>query len=83
MRKESRGRVKIKICIRQNRWVHVGNNLIADNYYSQQPTTATRTRRDSFDKLYYPNEHQCDRYKIQKSVGYPVRSAEVMSLITT
>ena len=32
-RKESRGRVKIKICIPQGRWVHVGNNLIAVNYY--------------------------------------------------
>ena len=36
LRKESRGRVKIKICIPQNKWVHVGNDLIADNYYTTQ-----------------------------------------------
>ena len=76
-RKESRGRVKIKICIPQGRWVHVGNNLIADNYYyTQQPDTATWTCRESCDKLYYSSEHRCNRYKIQNSIG-PVGSTEL------
>ena len=59
VRKEGGGRVKIKICIPPGRLVHVGNNLIADNYYTQQPNKAAWTRRDSFDKLYYPSEHRC------------------------
>jgi hypothetical protein len=53
-RKETRGRVKIKICIPPSRGVHVGNNLIAGNYYrTQQPSTTTQTCRDSFDKLLF------------------------------
>jgi hypothetical protein len=51
----------------------VGNNLIADNYdTTQQPSRATRTCRDSFDKLYYSNEHRCDCYRFQKGEVYMV-----------
>lgn len=70
MRKENRGGVKTKICIPPGGWVHVGNNLIADIYYTTQPDTATRTCRDSFNNLYYSNERRCSCYKIQNGVGY-------------
>ena len=70
MKQENRGRVR-KICTPLSRWVHVGNNLIADNYNTtQQLDTATRIWRDSLDKLYYSNEHRCNCYKTQDSVGY-------------
>ena len=52
MRKESRGRVK-KICIRLTGWVHVGNNLIVDNYYTtQRLNTAKRTCRKTVSISY-------------------------------
>ena len=72
-----------EICIPQSRWGYVGNNLIADNYYTtQQPDTETQTCRETVSISYIIWRNTGATVTKSRMVWLPARSTEVISLIT-